>query len=575
MDTLCDGPRGGSSRDSGHNNSVSASMTMTPGEREEPILQPVDGVVQPPFLPPPDHPGRNTNQLQYLFKVVMKAVWKHSFAWPFYQPVDSIKLNIPDYHKIIKHPMDLGTIKKRLENNYYFSAKECIQDFNTMFTNCYVYNKSGEDVVLMAQALEKLFLTKVSQMPKEEIELPTPPAKNMGPRKGKVKKATLGRGAAVGQVASTTLPASPELASSPHNSTDSNSPSVVTPPPLGIPGSTAMPTVPTLPLNTPSHAPRSPMPPTQTSIGASVSAMGSAAPPPVVVNSVVPPSSGGKGGSSSGSGGGGGFSPDVALPPLLDGQLPASLGGQPPAAFQSGVLAPQGPAKVKKGVKRKADTTTPTANSTYELNTVYHPPLHVDHKPPKITTRRESGRQIKKPTKDLPDSQVPTKTWSFQSEVKPQHSSKQKKGQLTDQLKHCNAILKELFSKKHAPRHFSIPNEKLSEQLKYCSSRPRRNNIPNDSVSVGKTTSALGRLCKWAAHIRWNATAGFFRLPEDHVAVYHAVLTCAPRVSFCFLFSPSARSFVQAIAIRLSRATRGHSTSLLMRTSSVSTTTMK
>lgn len=57
--------------------------------------------------------------------------------------------------------MDLGTIKKRLENNYYWSAKECIQDLNTMFTNCYVYNKPGEDVVVMAQTLEKLFLTKV------------------------------------------------------------------------------------------------------------------------------------------------------------------------------------------------------------------------------------------------------------------------------------------------------------------------------------------------------------------------------------------------------------------------------
>lgn len=52
--------------------------------------------------------------------------------------------------------MDLGTIKKRLDNNYYWSGKECIQDFNTMFTNCYVYNKPGEDVVVMAQTLEKV-----------------------------------------------------------------------------------------------------------------------------------------------------------------------------------------------------------------------------------------------------------------------------------------------------------------------------------------------------------------------------------------------------------------------------------
>jgi hypothetical protein len=40
--------------------------------------------------------------------------------------------------------MDLSTIKKRLETNYYYSSKECITDVNLMFTNCYLYNKAGE-----------------------------------------------------------------------------------------------------------------------------------------------------------------------------------------------------------------------------------------------------------------------------------------------------------------------------------------------------------------------------------------------------------------------------------------------
>lgn len=39
--------------------------------------------------------GRVTNQLQYLKNVVLKAIWKHQFAWPFYQPVDHVKLNLP------------------------------------------------------------------------------------------------------------------------------------------------------------------------------------------------------------------------------------------------------------------------------------------------------------------------------------------------------------------------------------------------------------------------------------------------------------------------------------------------
>lgn len=80
----------------------------------------------------------------------------------------------------------------------------------------------------------------------------------------------------------------------------------------------------------------------------------------------------------------------------------------------------------KKGVKRKADTTTLE-------------PLNItpneEGKPSKMTTRRESGRPIKKPSKDLPD----LGTKKFPS----------KRGKNSEQMKFCNAILKELLSKKH------------------------------------------------------------------------------------------------------------------------------
>lgn len=49
----------------------------------------------PPEVSNPSKPGRKTNQLQYMQNVVVKTLWKHQFAWPFYQPVDAIKLNLP------------------------------------------------------------------------------------------------------------------------------------------------------------------------------------------------------------------------------------------------------------------------------------------------------------------------------------------------------------------------------------------------------------------------------------------------------------------------------------------------
>lgn len=60
----------------------------------------------------------------------------------------------------------------------------------------------------------------------------------------------------------------------------------------------------------------------------------------------------------------------------------------------------------------------------------------------KISTRRESGRQIKKVNKDFLDVSVPLPT-----ALKP-------KEKLRESLKACNEILKELFSKKHSVRPY-------------------------------------------------------------------------------------------------------------------------
>ncbi|XP_044030694.1 bromodomain-containing protein 3-like isoform X2 [Siniperca chuatsi] len=169
----------------------------------------------PPEVTNPNKPGRRTNQLQYMQNVVIKSLWRHQFAWPFYQPVDAVALGLSDYHTIITSPMDLGTIKKRLENNYYWSASECMQDFNSMFTNCYIYNKPTDDIVLMALALEKIFLQKVAQMPQREDEIFPHAAK------GKSKKSSTpgGQNGTVTTCSSATTPTSqPSLSYTPSSS---------------------------------------------------------------------------------------------------------------------------------------------------------------------------------------------------------------------------------------------------------------------------------------------------------------------------------------------------------------------
>ncbi|XP_059484589.1 bromodomain-containing protein 2 isoform X2 [Neocloeon triangulifer] len=353
----------------------------------DPSLEPINGIVNPPYMPPPDRPGRITNQLQYLLKNVMKAMWQHRYAWPFQQPVDAKKLNLPDYYKIIKVPMDMGTVKKRLENNYYYSAKDCINDMNTMFTNCYVYNKPTEDVVLMAKTLEKVFLGKVSQMPKDEVELEVPSSKNI--KKPKPPKPPGAPGIGRGR------PSSVSSTSVANNG-----------PVAGIPPSAA----PHLPPQAPG-----PMAPAMTSLPHGHNSM-----PPQVHSHVPGPAAG------------------IQMP-------------QPS-------LLPPGQAKAKKSLKRKADTTTPPGYDMYKPSSAAQMPIAPgpDAKSAKIGPRRESGRQIKKVVKDLPESQsvgdgstMPIGVAAMQMGQQVGHVGKGR-DRLTESLKACNDILKELFSKKHS-----------------------------------------------------------------------------------------------------------------------------
>jgi hypothetical protein len=329
--------------------------------------------------------------------------------------VDAVKLNLPDYHKLIKHPMDLGTIKKRLDNNYYYSAKECIQDYNTMFTNCYVYNKPGEDVVLMAQTLEKVFLAKVAQMPKDEVEIPSLPVNRIGP--GKKKK-----------VASNSTPVT--TSSSPIT----NSSSVVKSPPNSansVSSNTRLPNKVNSNTAKPSTTPVAVTASNGTSIKNSVLTSPATTRAVSLARSSVNAN----------------YTPDNSS--AVDGVEVRSLNKRTSAGKV--VSAPpvnqSVPAKVKKGVKRKADTTTPTSNSKFEPSPVKS---SLEPKPSKIATRRESGRQIKKPLKDLPDSQAPQlMKRNNPVQIQSQPSTKVK-GRFSQRLKHCITILKELLSKKHA-----------------------------------------------------------------------------------------------------------------------------
>ncbi|XP_021563553.1 bromodomain-containing protein 3 [Carlito syrichta] len=102
---------------------------------------------------------------------------KHAaYAWPFYKPVDAEALELHDYHDIIKHPMDLSTVKRKMDSREYPDAQGFAADIRLMFSNCYKYNPPDHEVVAMARKLQDVFEMRFAKMPDEPAEAPALPA---------------------------------------------------------------------------------------------------------------------------------------------------------------------------------------------------------------------------------------------------------------------------------------------------------------------------------------------------------------------------------------------------------------
>ncbi|XVF60906.1 hypothetical protein PTKIN_Ptkin08bG0085600 [Pterospermum kingtungense] len=123
---------------------------------------------------------------------LLERLMKHKHGWVFNSPVDVKGLGLHDYYSIIKHPMDLGTVKSRLNKNWYKSPREFAEDVRLTFRNAMTYNPKGQDVHVMAEQLLKIFEDKWSVIEADyirdmrlaieyEVSLPVPTPRKAHP----------------------------------------------------------------------------------------------------------------------------------------------------------------------------------------------------------------------------------------------------------------------------------------------------------------------------------------------------------------------------------------------------------
>ncbi|CAI5731820.1 unnamed protein product [Hyaloperonospora brassicae] len=87
---------------------------------------------------------------------IMGVVLKNELAVAFSAPVN-LKL-VPGYADVIKHPMDLGTIKTRLSCGSYDQRFErLVRDVDLVWENCFTFNRLDADISRCANRLRSIF----------------------------------------------------------------------------------------------------------------------------------------------------------------------------------------------------------------------------------------------------------------------------------------------------------------------------------------------------------------------------------------------------------------------------------
>lgn len=99
-------------------------------------------------------------QLTGLMRLLLKSLIDHTDAWPFKEPVDS--RDVPDYYDIIKDPIDLKTMSRRVESEqYYVTLEMFVADLKRMFVNARTYNSPDTIYFKCSTRLEAYFTNRI------------------------------------------------------------------------------------------------------------------------------------------------------------------------------------------------------------------------------------------------------------------------------------------------------------------------------------------------------------------------------------------------------------------------------
>jgi hypothetical protein len=90
-------------------------------------------------------------------RIVINCLYESNESFDFREPVDWKGMGLTDYPAVIKYPMDLSTILKKLKDEKYLKVEDVLDDLQLIWDNCKTYNPDNSWIHSVAEKLERSF----------------------------------------------------------------------------------------------------------------------------------------------------------------------------------------------------------------------------------------------------------------------------------------------------------------------------------------------------------------------------------------------------------------------------------
>jgi Bromodomain/TAZ zinc finger len=97
---------------------------------------------------------------------ILQELVDDQFGWVFRDAVDPLAMGLPDYFDVVKNPMYLELVKKKLQNAIYSDTKSFAHDVKLVFENAILYNGESSEVGVLANS----FLTRFEHLYKALVQ---------------------------------------------------------------------------------------------------------------------------------------------------------------------------------------------------------------------------------------------------------------------------------------------------------------------------------------------------------------------------------------------------------------------